>query len=107
LPGLTEVEVVGRIDSVNGGIRSTFSTVPDQPVSKFQLTLKGGGKGLLVNSTNICKTNAPAIVSFVGQNGKAETQKPHLRNGCAKQKRRRRAGRHSRHRPLAHARRAG
>lgn len=108
--GVIDVDVVGRIDSVNGRIRSTFATVPDQPVSKFQLTLKGGGKGLLVNSTNICTLNAPATVRFEGQNGKVERQKPHLRNGCRRQgghRRHRRAHRRGRPRLLALARKAG
>jgi hypothetical protein len=29
-----EINAVGRIDSIHGGIRSTFETVPDQPLSK-------------------------------------------------------------------------
>jgi hypothetical protein len=73
--------------------------VPDQPVSKFQLTLKGGGKGLLVNSTNICNLNAPAVVSFVGQNGKVVRQKPHLRNRCPKRKGGGKKHHHGRHGP--------
>ena len=81
--GLIDVDVVGRIDSVDGGIRSTFEAIPDQPVSKFMLTLKGGGKGMLVNSTNICNTNAPAKVLIDGQNGATGDQRPHLKNGCA------------------------
>ena len=69
LQRLIDVDVVGRIDSVNGGIRTTFERIPDQPVSKFTLTLKGGGKGLLVNSTDLCGTHAPATVLIDGQNG--------------------------------------
>ena len=58
--GLIDVDVVGRIDSVDGGIRSNFETIPDQPVSKFVLTLKGGGKGILVNSTTyVIRTPRP------------------------------------------------
>ena len=70
--GLIDVDVVGRIDSVNGGIRSTFEAIPDQPVSKFMLTLKGGGKGILVNSTNICNTERP---------GQGPDRRPERRHG--------------------------
>ena len=37
----------GRIDSVKGGIRTTFEGVPDAPVTKFVLSMQGGKKGLL------------------------------------------------------------
>ena len=33
------------------GIRTTFESVPDAPVTKFVLEMKGGKKGLLVNSS--------------------------------------------------------
>ena len=47
LHGQIDVDLVGRIDSKNGGIRTTFDAVPDAPVSKFVLTMQGGKKGLL------------------------------------------------------------
>jgi hypothetical protein len=99
--GLIDVDVVGRIDSVDGGIRSTFESIPDQPVSKFMLTLKGGGKGILVNSTNICNTNAPAKVLIDGQNGATGDQRPHLKNGCASSSKKKRSRR------VSFARKAG
>ncbi len=51
LKGQVDIDLVGRIDSFKGGIRTTFGRVPDVPVTKFVLTLPGGKKGLLVNST--------------------------------------------------------
>ncbi|HEX7245670.1 MAG TPA: hypothetical protein VF245_08915 [Solirubrobacterales bacterium] len=82
LRGQIHVAVAGRIDSVNGGIRTTFARVPDAPVSKFVLTMKGGKKGLLVNSTNLCTRRNAATAQFVGQNGKRRNLKPVLRNDC-------------------------
>jgi hypothetical protein len=64
-----EIDLDGRIDSLNGGIRTTFETVPDAPVSKFVLRMQGGKKGLLVNSTNICKGRHKATIEMTGQNG--------------------------------------
>jgi hypothetical protein len=64
-----EVDLDGRIDSVHGGIRTTFETVPDAPVSRFVLRMQGGKKGLLVNSTNICRGTDKATVEMTGQNG--------------------------------------
>jgi hypothetical protein len=80
-----EVVLAGRIDSVNGGIRSTFDVVPDQPVSKFVLSMQGGKKGLLVNSRDICKSVNRATVKFTGQNGKTAKSRPKLQSSCKKQ----------------------
>ncbi len=82
-----EVNVVGRIDSVNGGIRTTIDSVPDAPVSKFILTMQGGKKGLLINSRNICISPARATVKLNGQNGKVHDFRPEIRADCRKGKR--------------------
>jgi hypothetical protein len=81
-----EIDLDGRIDSIHGGIRNTFEVVPDAPVSKFVLKMKGGKKGLLVNSRNICTRTEHATVRMVGQNGKRADQSPKLANGCKKSK---------------------
>lgn len=81
-----EVELVGRIDSVNGGIRSTFDLVPDQPVTKFILNMKGGSKGLIINSRDICAHTYKATAKFDGQNGKAHDFKTKLKADCGKGK---------------------
>jgi hypothetical protein len=77
-----EVDLDGRVDSINGGIRTTFESVPDQPVSKFVLTMQGGKKGLLQNSTDICGGAFRASVLMDGQNGKAQDANPQLRAKC-------------------------
>lgn len=83
LDGQIHIDLAGRIDSIKGGIRSTFSTVPDAPVSKFVLEMKGGKKSLLVNSRNLCKSTNRATVKMGGQNGKVHDFRPELRSsGC-------------------------
>jgi len=85
LQGQFDIELAGRIDSANGGIRNTFETVPDAPVSKFVLRMKGGKKSLLVNSRNLCKGKpARATVHMEGQNGKVHNERPIVKNGCGK-----------------------
>ena len=84
LKGQFDIELAGRIDSVNGGIRNTFETVPDAPVSKFTLRLQGGKKSLLVNSRNLCKSVSKADVKMVGQNGKRHSERPVVKNSCSK-----------------------
>lgn len=96
-----KIELVGRIDSKNGGIRTTFEGVPDAPVSKFVLEMKGGGKkGLLDNSVDLCRAKHFADVRFFGQNGdrthtRTETEAPCGAKGSkrAKAKKTGRAGR--------------
>jgi hypothetical protein len=89
LAGQVDLNLVGRIDSVNGGIRTTFETVPDAPVSKFVLTMRGGKRGLLENSRDICANPTLTRVEFDGQNGKISGAKPRLKNDCAKTGKRR------------------
>lgn len=87
LHGQVDVVLVGRIDSVNGGIRTTFDAVPDAPVSKFVLEMQGGKKGLIVNSVNLCATKHRATVKLSGQNGKTFDSRPVVKaTGCKKKK---------------------
>ncbi len=44
--------------------------MPDVPVSKFVLTMKGGKRGLLVNSRDLCKKPSFSFMNFKAQNGK-------------------------------------
>jgi hypothetical protein len=85
LDGQIHVDLDGRISSSHSRIRNTFETVPDAPVSKFVLTMQGGGKGLLVNNTNLCKAKPRANVEFDGQNGKLHDTEPLVSvGGCGK-----------------------
>lgn len=79
-----EIDLDGRVDSINGGIRTTFETVPDAPVSKVLVTLQGASKGLFQNSTNICAKTYRATLKLVGQNGKTHNARPPLRASCSK-----------------------
>jgi hypothetical protein len=100
LRGQVDIDLVGRIDSVKGRIRNTFDVVPDVPVSKFVLTVKGGRKGLLTNSRNQCpkklhgKRVKPlrALARIKGQNGKKANQRPKLRRPCGKGKKKGKRG---------------
>jgi hypothetical protein len=83
--GKIDIDLAGRIDSVKSGrIRNTFEEVPDAPVTRFTLEMQGGAKGLLVNSTNLCKKTNRAISHFTGQNGKVYDTNPVLKAQCGK-----------------------
>jgi hypothetical protein len=87
LRGIVEVDVVARIDSIEGRIRAHLDSVPDVPVSKFVLNMQGGKKGLIVNSRNLCATTAKARVQLTAQSGKAyDTNPPVVAAGCKKGK---------------------
>jgi len=81
-----EVELVGRTDSKNLGLRNTFDVVPDAPVSKFTLRMLGGKKSLLVTSRNLCLRKERAVVKMRGQNGMARNFRPVIQTACKKQK---------------------
>jgi uncharacterized repeat protein (TIGR01451 family) len=100
LNGQIHIVLVGRVDSIRGGIRNTFETVPDAPVTKFTLSLPAGKKGLLQNSTNICLGTHKATADFTAQNGKTLRLKPELQPKCgAKAKKHKTKARHHRRRP--------
>lgn len=88
-----EVDLVGRIDSVRlkgaegSGIRNSFELVPDAPVSRFTLTMQGGDKGLLQNSTDLCRHTYRARARFTAHNGRVATLRPTLRSSCRKRRR--------------------
>jgi hypothetical protein len=84
LEGQIDIELVGRIDSFKRGIRTTFEGVPDAPVSKFVLRMKGGKKSLLVNSTDICRGKQRATVRMDGQNGRGHDFRPVVKSSCGK-----------------------
>jgi hypothetical protein len=88
-----DIDLVGRIDSPkSGGIRSTFESVPDAPVSKFILEMQGGNKGLIVNSEDICKGKHRALANFKGQNGKRHEFKPVVKAQCGGKKKGKKGG---------------
>jgi hypothetical protein len=94
LKGQIHVAIAGRVDSVHGGIRTSFESVPDAPVSSFTLQMAGGKKGLLINSRNICASTNKAIARFSAHNGRSAAFEPELRAKCGgKAKKHKRRGR--------------
>jgi hypothetical protein len=86
LNGQIRVVLKGKVDSgPNKGIRNTFEAVPDAPVSRFVLEMKGGKKySLLENSENLCQKPQRAIARFTAQNGLVDQVKPLIANQCGK-----------------------
>ena len=84
LNGQIKVLLVGKVDSgKNHGIRNTFEAVPDAPVEKFVLEMKGGPKySLLENSENLCAKPQKAIAAFTAQNGATLKLTPKIAISC-------------------------
>jgi len=90
LRGTVPLQLLGFIDSVGRKnaevrrVRSRFLNLPDAPVSRFELKLDGGKKGLLQNSKNLCKTGNRAKFQLDGQNGKTYDTEPKVEVNCRK-----------------------
>jgi hypothetical protein len=88
LHGVVDVEAVAHIDSVNGGLRATFTDVPDAPLTKVIVSMQGGKKGLIVNSTNLCRGRYRATARLSAQNAMRKTLNPALQVKCGAKHRR-------------------
>lgn len=93
LHGLVDIEAVARIDSVHGGLRATFTEVPDAPLAKAIVSMQGAKKGLIVNSTDLCRGQHHATARLAAQNAMRKTLRPALRVKCGRVKHRRARGR--------------
>jgi hypothetical protein len=90
LRGRIPLQLLGFVDSVGKKgaevrrVRSRFLNLPDAPVSRFELELSGGKKGLLENSVNLCKAGDRAQFQLTGQNGKSHDTEPKVQVSCGK-----------------------
>lgn len=84
LNGQVRILAHGRVDTTKkAGLRATFEVVPDAPVSRIVVEMKGGKKyGLLVNSENVCRKTQRASARLVAQNGKVAQLQPKIANSC-------------------------
>ncbi len=81
--GSIRIVLVGRIGPAKqGGIRTLFDNLPDAPIERFTMTLRGGDRGLLVNSANICAAEPVATVKALGQNNRGAIFTSRLRGQC-------------------------
>jgi hypothetical protein len=70
LRGQVDVRLHGVISAAKARIKNVFYPIPDVPVSKFVLTMKGGKRGLLTNSRDLCAHPSFSFMNFKAQNGK-------------------------------------
>lgn len=94
LKGQVNVDLVGFIDAIENKkketsrVRNTFAIVPDAPVTRFELNMKGGKFGLIENSKNLCKNKKKnkATVRMTAHNGKRVKLEPVIKTSCRKPK---------------------
>jgi hypothetical protein len=84
--GAIRIIVEGKIGPAKHGIRAFFDELPDEPLNRFVMTLHGGRRGLLVNSSNLCASPPLAAVKALGQNNKGAIFTTALRGQCGGKK---------------------
>lgn len=83
LDGQVHLDLVGRLDSPRGRIRASFDT-PDVPLRRFALTLRGGDRGLVVNTGGLCGSEPPrAGGGFTAQSGEIRIGEIPVQTDCA------------------------
>jgi DNA-binding beta-propeller fold protein YncE len=92
--GAVHIVLEGQIGpSRAGGIQVYFDNLPDAPIERFVLTLYGGRRGLLTNSSDVCASPPLASVKALGQNNVGAIFTTALRGQCGKRARQHRSGR--------------
>ena len=84
LHGQIRVTQVGFVDSTRARIRTTFASIPDAPLEKVVLRLKGGKDGLLQNSRHLCRTRQRAAVRLGAHNGDSRRYQAVIKTSCRK-----------------------
>ncbi len=106
--GAIRIVLEGHIGPSHGGIQAFFANLPDEPLDRFQMTLAGGKRGLLVNSADICARPPQVSVKALAQNNIGAVFNTALRGQCRKHTRKhhKKHKRHTRRHGKRHHRRA-
>lgn len=88
LHGAVDLTLRGRLEQTKRGqLRVLFEDLPDAPVAKLSLALKGGKQGLLRNAANLCVAAPRAMALLDAQSGQSVERKPALlASGCKAKK---------------------
>jgi hypothetical protein len=84
LRGEVAIDLRAKSSIQDGKLVNTFEAVPDAPVSRFELNLKGGRNGILVvtGGRNVCRGQQVAQVNSDGQNGKRRDFQVRMTTPC-------------------------
>lgn len=95
LPGLVatlrsrriEFDLTARLEAARGGLRIALEGVPDLPVSKLVLSMRGGRDGFLANSVDLCAERSRASARLRAHNGEQVDLRPRLLPACRSRER--------------------
>jgi hypothetical protein len=88
LHGAVDVALRGQLEETKrGALRVSFEGLPDAPITKLTLELKGGKQGLLKNGANLCAGAPWATALLDAHSGQSVEQKLPLKAGCKTAKR--------------------
>jgi hypothetical protein len=82
LGGRIDLELIGHISARNATLEVSFNSLPDIPLSRLELILKGGRRGLLANSEGLCHYSRRASIRIVGHNGILRHLRPKVTVAC-------------------------
>jgi hypothetical protein len=87
-----KVDLLGAVDSApDGGLRATFTSLPDAPVSKFVVNMYGGKRGILENSANLCSAPPLGRARLIGHSNRGWAFRPRLQSSCRRHARSRKS----------------
>lgn len=75
LRGQVNIRLRGVISSEHGRLKTVFRKTPDVAVNKFTLTMKGGNRGLLINSRDLCSRQTNGFLNLLAQNSRRVKRK--------------------------------
>jgi hypothetical protein len=96
LRGEIAINLYGTSSVKGGRLISKFANVPDAPISKFNLNIRGGKTGILAvtqtpnGQRNLCQGRQTALVKMNGHNGRQANFTTRVKTPCRKAKRARR-----------------
>ena len=70
LRGQVPIRLRGVISSRGARLKTVFEKTPDVAVDKFILNMKGGGRGLLVNTRDLCSRQTTGYLNLRAQNSR-------------------------------------
>ncbi len=70
LRGQVDIRLRGVISATRGRLKTVFFPTPDVAVDKFTLVMRGGNRGLLVNSENLCARQRFSFLNLRAQNSR-------------------------------------
>jgi hypothetical protein len=93
LRGEIAVNLVGESDVKGGKLVSTFANIPDAPISRFNMNIRGGKNGIVAvtrtrrSLINLCSSGRQiAEADMDGQNGKRHDFNVNMRKPCPRRR---------------------